>query len=189
MTATVPMSRTSDEESAQFLRNRGTRRKKGDDPFPNIPPSTALPARHPVNILKRLTYISCSSYVLHLMGLWYEVIHGPDVNHLWFQIGMAISVAIQAVKTYLEMYEGRYKKRRVDYENCRTATHIIMFLIILATLVFHAALWPAYGGAKTMFIMGVFGFGILIPIMLVIPTWIQNPLAIILMTFFIQQYQ
>jgi uncharacterized membrane protein len=85
------------------------------------------------------------------------------------------------------MYAGKIQGKIVKYENFRSSTHAIIFLIILSSLSFHVALWPAYGG-MTLLIMVIFGFGILIQFALLVPTYVQNLVGVILMTFFIQEY-
>jgi hypothetical protein len=50
-------------------------------------------------------------------------------------------------------------------------------------------LWNAYGGAKTIFVLSVLGYGILLQASLLMPTWLQNAVTFVALTFFIQQYQ
>jgi hypothetical protein len=95
--------------------------------------------------------------------------------------------AILAIKAYVEMYAGKIQGKTVKYENFRSSTHAVIFLILLSSFSFHVALWPAYGGL-TLLIMAIFGFGILIQFALLVPTYVQNLVGAILMTFFIQEY-
>lgn len=85
------------------------------------------------------------------------------------------------------MYAGKIQGKIVKYENFRSSTHATIFLILLSSLSFHVALWPAYRG-MTLLIMVIFGFGILIQFALLVPTYVQNLVGVILMTFFIQEY-
>jgi len=159
-------------------------------PLVNNPYSSSappLPARHPVNILKRSLYMGLSAWGLHHYQVYQTILHSPKVDHEWFKIGLATSVAIMAVKVYVEMYAGKIQGKAVNYENFRSETHGIMLLISLASLSFHVALWPAYGW-KTIFIMMLFGFGILIQFALLVPTYVQNLVGAVVMTFFIQLY-
>ena len=121
------------------------------------------------------------------MEVYQTILHSPNVRHEWFKIGLATSVAILALKTYVEMYSGKIQGKTVNYDNFRSETHGIMFLILLASLSFHVALWPAYGW-KTMGIMALFGFGVLIQFALLVPTYVQNLVGAVLMTLFIQEY-
>lgn len=96
-------------------------------------------------------------------------------------------VAILAIKSYVEIYAGKIQRKTVNYETFRSTTHAIIFLILLSSLAFHVALWPVYGW-KTMLILAAFGFGVLIQFALVAPTYVQNIVGTLLMTFFIQEY-
>ena len=89
----------------------------------------------------------------------------------------------------MELYQGKIKGVRVDYKNFRQATHLLIFLILFTTGCLYTALSPHYGGAKAMLVLTLFGWGVLIPLSLLIPTTVQNGLAVVLMTFFIQQYK
>ena len=95
--------------------------------------------------------------------------------------------AALGVKAYVEMYAGKIQGQAVNYQNFKSSTHAIIFLILLSSLSFHVALWPAYG-AKTFLIMLLFGFGILLQFALLVPTYVQNLVGVVLMTFFIQEY-
>ena len=96
--------------------------------------------------------------------------------------------AILALKSYVELYQGKTKKQKVNYKNFRHETHAIMVLILFASLAFHISLWPVYGGWKTFMVMFAFGFGFLLQFILLTPVWAQNLLAAAAMTFFIQEY-
>lgn len=158
-----------------------------NNPYSDGAASQPLPARHPINIIKRCIYMGLSAWGLHKFQVYHTILHSPDVSHEWFKIGMATSVAILALKVYVEMYAGKIQGKTVNYENFRSETHGIIFLILLASLSFHVALWPAYGW-KTMIIMMLFGFGILIQFALLVPTYVQNLVGLVVLTFFIQEY-
>ena len=80
-------ARKSDEEDIRPLR-------EADGPFSGLPPPNVLPARHPYNIVKRMSYISISLYGLHQMEVWHKIFHSPRVDHQWFKIGLAVSVGM-----------------------------------------------------------------------------------------------
>lgn len=147
-----------------------------------------LPARHPLNILKRCLYMGLSAYGLHKLNVYHTIMHSPRINHEWFKVGLATSVAILALKAYVEMYHGKINGKRVNYENFRNETHGIMLLILLASVSFQLAMWPAFGGGKTFLILMLFGFGILIQFALLVPSYVQNLVGAIVMTFFLQEY-
>lgn len=96
---------------------------------------------------------------------------------------------VSMIKAYMELYEGRIRKQKVEYKNYKQCTHAVLLLVLLASIAFHKALWPAYGGPKTMLIMCLFGWGILLQLCLFLPTPIQNAIAFVGLTFFLQQYQ
>jgi hypothetical protein len=62
-----------------------------------------------------------------------------------------------------------------------------MVLILLSGIAFHAALWPEFGG-NSMFIMFLVG-AFLFNFCLMFPTIVQNLVAFVVLTFFIQEYQ
>lgn len=122
-------------------------------------------------------------------GVLHNILHSPNVSHEWFKIGLASSIAVMALKGYVELYEGKKKKKKVEYDNFKTATHWTIFLILLSWISFHMALTPVYGTFKTLVIMIGFGYGFLIQAALMIPVWGQNLISVVLMTFFLQTYK
>ena len=93
------------------------------------------------------------------------------------------------IKGYMELYEGKLHKRKVEYKDYKNSTHAVMCLILFASLAFNIALWDAYGGFKTVFIMTLFGYGVLLQLALLFPTWLQNMVTFVGLTYFIQMYQ
>jgi hypothetical protein len=89
----------------------------------------------------------------------------------------------------MELYEGRMRKQKVEYNNYKSATHAVLLLFLVATAAFHISLWGAYGGPKTILINILFGYGVLLQFMLLVPTWIQNAVTFVVLTFFLQQYK
>lgn len=155
----------------------------------NGPPvSTVLPANHPVNIIYRVTVMFGSIYGLYEHDVFHQIMRGPGVNHEWFKFGLAAGIALLGIKAYLEMYEGKIKKKKVDYQNYKTATHAALFLWCVASFAFWKALWGEYG-IKTVLVLLLVGYGILLQFMLLVPTWLQNVIGFIGLTFFLQQYQ
>jgi hypothetical protein len=96
---------------------------------------------------------------------------------------------VAMIKGYMELYEGKLHKRKVEYSNYKNSTHAVMCLILFASLAFHVSLWGAYGGLKTVFLMTLFGYGILLQLALLLPTWLQNMVTFVGLTYFIQMYQ
>mmetsp|Transcript_4551 Transcript_4551/g.6457 ORF Transcript_4551/g.6457 Transcript_4551/m.6457 type:complete len:186 (+) Transcript_4551:54-611(+) len=170
-------------------RHKDIERSSSTENKSTLPPQDmgAIPPNHPFNILYRISVLGGSLWGLHFMKVFHAIIHGVKVNHTIFKIGMAASIAIQCIKGYMELYEGQLKKKRVEYKNYKTATHVTIILILVASLAFHLALWPEYG-FQTLLVMFLFGYGILLQILLLIPTYIQNPITIVAMTYFLQQY-
>jgi len=183
-----------DEEAAALLRKRNPSSSEttGDDgkrvkPFP--PASGGLPPRHPINLLYRCAVIGGSLWLLHHMEVFVTIMRGAKVNHMWFKAGLAASIAIQILKGYIELYDGKSKQQKIEYANYRHETHALLFLFLFASLSFHIALWPAFGGANTIFILFLLGWGVLLQIAILLPTWVQNIGGIASMTFLLQQYQ
>ena len=86
------------------------------------------------------------------------------------------------------MYEGKIKKNKIEYQNYRTATHAVMILFMFASYAYTKALWGAFG-FKTIPIMIMAGYGLLLQFLLLAPTSVQNAVTFIGLTFFLQQYQ
>ena len=78
------------------------------------------------------------------------------------------------IKAYMELYEGKIRKQKVEYRSYKNSTHSVILLVLLASFAFHKSLWQAYGGPKTMLIMFLFGWGILLQLCLFLPPTIQN---------------
>ncbi|KAL7444738.1 hypothetical protein ACHAXH_009461 [Discostella pseudostelligera] len=153
------------------------------------PPPMQLPARHPLQIMKRSSIIGGSLYAFYDFNVYHILMHHPKINHEWFKIGLASSVAILGLKGYVELYQGKKQNKAVEYEHFKSATHWTIFFILVSWISFHMALSPVYGLVKTWLIMIGFGYGVLIQSALMIPVWGQNILAFVLMTFFLQMYQ
>lgn len=97
------------------------------------------------------------------------------------------SLGVLSLKAYVEIFAGKIQKKKVNYENFRQTTHAVMWLLLISTVSFHAALWPAYQW-NTLVIMAIIGYGVLLQASLLVPTYVQNAVGIIAMTFFLQQY-
>lgn len=152
-------------------------------------PSDSLPAHHPINIIYRTIVISTSLWALHKFEVYHAILRDPNVNHTVFKIGLAASIGISGIKGYLELYEGKMRKQKIEYQNYKSSTHAVMILWIIATICFNAALWNALGGLKTMLVLLIFSFGVLIQLMLLLPTSVQNIITFIGLTFFLQMYK
>jgi len=190
------MSSADVEEAASLLNHRRRGNNTSDGPRP--PPQQqqhqhqaavgTLPPNHPYHRMKRAAMLAAALYGLREFGVYHAVLRGPDVSHGYLQLGLAASVAILLLKSYVELYEGRMRGRRVDYANFRGTTHAVMVLLLVASVAFHAALWPHYGGFRTVLIMIMVGYGVLLQAALLVPTWVQNLVGAALLTFFLQQY-
>ena len=137
---------------------------------------------------KLCTY-SCFASSSIDFNVFHNILHNPKISHEWFKVGLALSIAIMSLKAYVELYEGKTRNKKVEYENFKTATHITIFLIMGAWISFHMALSPVYGGFKTWIVMVGFSYGVLIQSSLFIPVWGQNFLSVVVMTVFLQQYK
>jgi hypothetical protein len=186
-TASRFKTETMDPEEPE-LRQRLNRKNDVNDDR-RVPPPIVTPATHPINMIYRISVLCGSLYLLHIMDLFHKIRRSPDVNHLWFKIGLASTVLIAGIKAYMEMYEGKLRKKKIEYKSYKNATHAVLLLFFFASLCFHIALWNAYGGAKTIFVLSVLGYGVLLQASLLMPTWLQNAITFVALTFFIQQYQ
>lgn len=140
------------------------------------------------SMTKLCTY-SCFASSSIDFNVFHNILHNPKISHEWFKGGLALSIAIMSLKAYVELYEGKTRNKKVEYENFKTATHITIFLIMGAWISFHMALSPVYGGFKTWIVMVGFSYGVLIQSSLFIPVWGQNFLSVVVMTVFLQQYK
>ncbi|KAL7531100.1 hypothetical protein ACHAXR_003844 [Thalassiosira sp. AJA248-18] len=181
------------EESAPLRRRLATPNPNNDNPSGNrstIPaPPPGLPPTHPLQILKRSAIIGGTLYAMYDFKVFHNILHSPDVSHEWFKVGLAASLAIMALKGYVELYEGKKRSKKVEYDNFKSATHWTILLILISWISFHMSLSPVYGTFKTWLIMIGFGYGVLIQSALMIPVWGQNIISFVLMTFFLQMYK
>jgi hypothetical protein len=165
------------------------------------------PGQDLLNKLYRAVVLAGSLYYLHTLELYATVLKSRHVQHEWFKIGLAASVgewhlclfdssimltdpkllAMLFVKFYVEIFAGKLQRRTVNYTNFRHETHAMLLLMLLSTVAFHLSLWPAYG-SKTLVIMTVIGYGVLLQFTLLVPTQVQNAVGFIAMTFFLQEY-
>jgi hypothetical protein len=97
------------------------------------------------------------------------------------------NAVILFIKAYVEMYAGKLKKQKVEYKNFPQSTHSVMVLLMLSSISFHLALWPVYRGKSMliMFLLATF----LLNFCLLMPSYVQNLAAFVLLTFFIQEYK
>jgi hypothetical protein len=91
------------------------------------------------------------------------------------------------IKAYVEVYEGRLRKTKVDYEHFRQTTHAAIALFLFSSLCYHIALWPHYSW-NAIVVLSIAFFGVILQIMLLIPSWLQNILSVIVLAFFLQEY-
>jgi uncharacterized membrane protein len=95
--------------------------------------------------------------------------------------------AVLFVKAYVEMYAGKMMKQEVSYKKFPQSTHAVMVLMLICSVSFHVALWPAYGSTSMliMFLLAMF----LLNFCLLMPTYVQNLVGFAVLTFFLQEYQ
>ena len=160
-------NRNADVEAASLLNNRrqggqGNAAAADANGGPPVQAVGTLPPNHPYHKMKRAAIMGAALWGLHEFGVYHAVLRSPDVSHGWFKVGLGASVAILIIKSYVELYEGKTRKRRVDYANFRQVTHAVILLLLIASISFHAALWPHYGGFRTILIMIMVGYGVLL---------------------------
>jgi hypothetical protein len=146
-----------------------------------------LPPNHLIHKLKRVIYMVISAFGLSHYDFFRALIVSPNIRHEWFKIGLACTIAILSIKAYVEMYQGKVQKKQVNYKNFRQTTHVLIFLILLATLAFNIALWPHYGWNSPV-LLGICFFGLILQFLLIVPNSVQNLGGFAILTFFLQQY-
>lgn len=128
-------------------------------------------------------------YIIHYththvdFKVFHNILHSPDINHELFKVGLATSIAIMLLKGYVELYAGKTQKRKVEYDNFKSATHWTILLILISWISFHLSLSPVYGTLKTWLIMIGFGYGILLQSALLVSNYVN--LLIFLVVFYI----
>lgn len=96
--------------------------------------------------------------------------------------------ALFFLKTYIEMYQGKIRKQKVNYQNFPQSTHAGLALFVIASLAFHIAYWPHYGW-NTLLVLGLLFWGVVIQFLLLVPTEIQNLVGLVGLTMFLQEYK
>ena len=180
------MTKPKKSSGAQDVEQQQQQQQRVNNPYSSgeIP---VLPPLHPINVLKRTSYIIGASYGLVKLKAHKAIFHSPLVSHEWFKIGLAGTIAILSLKAYVELYAGKMQKQKVNYKNFPQTTHTVLLLLVLTSVAFHGALWPHYGATTflVLFLLSV----ILLQTALLIPTSLQNLLSVVAMTFFLQQYK
>jgi len=92
------------------------------------------------------------------------------------------------IKAYVELFEGRFNKKTVNYDNFPQSTHAAIVLFLLSSLAFHIALWPHYRW-NSVVVLSLAFFGVILQFLLLVPSWVQNIVSFVVLTFFLQQYQ
>ncbi|KAL7569965.1 hypothetical protein ACA910_021914 [Epithemia clementina (nom. ined.)] len=147
----------------------------------------SLPPNHFIHKARRVVYIILSGWGLHYFKFYQTLLKSPRIRHEWFQLGLASSVAILMIKSYVETYDGKIKKKEINYENYKQTTHAVIGLILFSTVAFNCALWPHYGWNSPI-LLGLCFFGMILQFLLIVPTYVQNLVGIALFTFFLQEY-
>ena len=173
-----------DVESSTLQRGENER---VNNPYSNLPPVNVLPTWHPINVLKRILYMGLSLYGLNYFDAYNTLMTSPKISHEWFKVGLAASIGFLSVKAYVEIYSGKMKKQKVSYKTYPQSTHAALISLLIASVAFNASLWGAYGGLS-MFIMLLVGT-FLLHFCLLFPTYVQNELAIIILTWFLHEYK
>jgi hypothetical protein len=102
-------------------------------------------------------------------------------------ISLSNDTALLGIKAYVEIYEGRINKATVNFKTFPQSTHAALALLLLSSLAYHVALWPHYRW-NTFIVLGLTFFGVMIPGILLMPSWMQNIVSFAGLAFFLQQY-
>jgi|UPI000581AC63 hypothetical protein len=154
---------------------------------PYTGPGPDLPENAYIFKMKRIFFMCVSVYGLQHLNFYRAIMGSPHVSHEWFKIGLAGTIAILSIKAYVELFEGRIKKTEVNYKNFRQTTHAVLFLLLMSSLAFNVALWPHYGWNSPI-VLGLAFFGVILQFLLLVPTSIQNAVAFVGITYFLQEY-
>lgn len=96
--------------------------------------------------------------------------------------------AMFLIKTHVELYQGRLHRQTVNYQNFRQTTHLFLLLWTMASLCFFVALWPHYKW-NSIVVLSLLAFGLVLQFLLLVPNaWAQNAIALVGLTFFLQEY-
>jgi len=188
----MPAQQQDPESLASLLRQQRTKTRSPNnnenEELHHRPPSI-IGRRHPVQLLKITSICGLSAWFLHeKMNLFHNILHSHKVSHTWFKLGLAMSIAILAIKGYMEIYEGKINKKQISYKTYPNCTHAVIILGLLTNIAFGTSLWPLYG-TSTLWIIPMFGFGVLLQIMLIVPVWGQNILSVVVLMYFLQEYK
>jgi hypothetical protein len=92
------------------------------------------------------------------------------------------------IKIFLENVRASVFKDKITYETYPRTTHFAIGLIVLSSITFIAAITPKYGLFQSLFLSFMVGYGILWNLILLVPSaTIQNAVAIVGGTFFLQK--
>ena len=150
-------------------------------------PTTTTSRWDPLHILQRGAWIGGALWLLDRWEVYQTVTTSPEVSHEWFKVGLAASIALLFVKAYVELYTGKLQKQEVSYKTMPQSTHAAILLLLLSGVAFHVALWPVYGAQSMLVVLAVSTF--LLNFCLLFPTIVQNIVAFVVLTFFLQEYQ
>jgi len=180
---------SSDPESHRASLTQQQQQQQINNPYSPSPSSSGgmLSPYHPINVLKRTLYITLAVYGLHHLEAFTSILHSPRIRHEWFKIGLAGSILILIIKAYVELYAGKQLKQKVNYDNFRQTTHVVLALLVVTSFCFHVALWKHYG-VTTLLVLFLVGT-VLLNVCLLMPTYMQNLVAVFVMTFFLQEYK
>jgi len=102
------------EALSPLLRERKPASFGNQEPSP--PPGIA--ARHPIQLLKITSACGfCTWFLNNKLNFFHDILHSHKVSHTWFKLGLAFSIAILAIKGYMEIYEGKIKKQEGENKN------------------------------------------------------------------------
>ena len=98
------------------------------------------------------------------------------------------SLAMFLIKAHVEIYQGRLQRQTVNYQNFRQTTHLFLALWTMGSLCFFVALWPHYKW-NSIVVLSLLAFGVVLQFLLLVSNSVaQNTIALVALTFFLQQY-
>lgn len=116
------------------------------------------------------------------------VLRSVAIAHCSSMVATRFYAALLGIKAYVEIFEGRMNKKTVDYENFRQSTHAAIALFLASSLAYHIALWPHYRW-NSIIVLSLAFFGVILQFLLLVPSWVQNIVGFVALTFFMQEYK
>nr|CCA14990.1 conserved hypothetical protein [Albugo laibachii Nc14] len=95
-----------------------------------------------------------------------------DANKMT-DFGVFASTIVFFISLYVELYRSAYLREKVSYKTTRTATHSMLFFLVVAGISFLFGLWSTWHWLTVPYLFMAF-WGVLIQSLILFPVWIQR---------------